>query len=129
MTACVLSDPRSPCCSLPDGCVPRGDRPQSDNARQFVLVLSCDSPEIEAAVIDRAGEIVTIIQIAMDDGALGTSDRGVFFYDLFYDFATGRLLDYSDIPNAEIYPAGGPGEHPVQVWPQRDGRALVVRLK
>lgn len=114
---------------LPADCAPRGDRPQSDNARQFVLILSCDSPEIEAAVIDRAGEIATIIQVAMDDGALGTSDRGVFFYDLFYDFATGRLLDYSDISNAEIDPAGGSGEHPVQVWPQRDGRTLVVRLK
>lgn len=114
---------------LPDGCAPRGDRVQSSDARRFVLILNCDLPEIEAAIIDRSGEVTTIIQVAMDDGSLGTTDRGVFFYDLFYDVTTGRLLDYSDIGNSEIDPAGGPGDHPVQVWPQRDGRALVVRLK
>ena len=113
---------------MPAGCSQRSNRIQS-NGSEFVAVLACDRPEQKAIVVDRSGTTTAILEVAMEDGALGTSDRGVFFYDKFYDFATGRLLDVSDIGNAEISPLGGPGEHPVQVWPQRDGRALVVRLK
>lgn len=113
---------------VPEDCWAGRHRIQGNGAL-FVTDLTCEDPEQKAIVVDRAGEITTILAIAMEDGPLGTSDRGVFFYDTFYDFATGRLLDISDIGNARISPVSGRGEHPVQVWPQRDGRALVVRLK
>jgi hypothetical protein len=97
---------------------------------RFSSLLRITAGEVwYSVVVDRTGATTAILEVAMEDGALGTSDRGVFFYDKFYDFATERLLDVSDIGNAEISPLGGPGSHPVQVWPQRDGRALVVRLK
>ncbi|GAA1155160.1 hypothetical protein [Nocardioides aquiterrae] len=113
---------------MPAGCSQRSNPIQS-NGSEFVAVLACDHPEQKAIVVDRSGATTAILEIAMEDGAFGTSDRGVFFYDRFYDFATGRLLDVSDIGYGDIWPLGGPGEHPVQVWPQSGGKDLVVRLK
>lgn len=115
--------------AMPDGCDQRSNRVQG-NGEEFVAVLACDRPEQKAVVVDRSGETKAILEIAMEDGALGTSRRGVFFYDKFYDFASGRLLDISNIDNAEIRPLSAIYEdQPVQVWPQRSGRSLVVRLK
>ena len=113
---------------VPDGCRP-DEMPAQGDGQEFVLTPTCDDPEREGIVVDRSsGEVTAVLRVAMEDGALGTSDRGVFFHALFYDFSTGRLLDLSDVGNGGTSPVSGPGEHPVQVWPQQH-RDLVVRLK
>jgi hypothetical protein len=113
---------------LPDGCWREPSRVQG-NGDRFVLDVGCQNPEGETVVADRSGELTTILDVESDEGDLGTSDRGVFFYWYFYDFTTGRLLDISDMRLGDGEPVSGPGAHPVQVWPQRGGKALVVRLK
>lgn len=113
---------------IPDACSPEPSRIQS-NGSQFVQDVVCDDPEGETIVVDRSGEVTTILRVESDEGSIGTSDRGIFFFWDFYDLASGKLWDISDKRYAEGSPVSGPGTHPVQVWPQRDGQALVVRLK
>jgi len=113
---------------VPDGCWREPGRVQGNGTR-FVLDIGCDHPEGETMVVDRSGEVTTILRVESDEGSIGTSDRGVFFLWYFYDFTSGKLFDISDLRYAEGSPVSGPGDHPVQVWPQSHGRALVVRLK
>lgn len=116
---------------LPDGCRPVDTgRPQVGGTHVTLDVWCPDARnEGETFVVDRNGEITAILDVEPDEGNLGTVDRGVFIHRYFYDFATARLLTITGLKRLVGTRASGPGDHPVQVWPRRDGRSLVVRLK
>lgn len=111
---------------LPDGC--SAGSPLQGNGRELVLNVRCDDPEGETLVLDRSGTVTAVLVVDTDEGALSTADRGAMFDSHFYDFTSGRLLDLAKPRSSFRSPTSGPGEHPVQVWPQH-GRDLVVRLR